>query len=435
MALAPVPAVDPHLGVALRRRFEELGITRDAIQERTERGDNLRGPFEPTRRARIEDDELTVAVRFFFCGSPETPIDLELSLGPGLFLAACDAGLFVQREDERWIMPFHLRPVRGLWLFGDHLRSDAGEGGEASDAVMGAGETTGILFEASHCADVRSRRILDLGCGAGSLALLLAGGDHKIIGTDINPRAVELARWNASMNGLGDVEFREGNLFEPVAFEQPFDLIVSQPPYYPLPRESDASLIYLHGGQRGDELATQILEEVSGHLSQNGRALVFTSWPSDVARKAPAGMRVLELTTNRREVHGTRQSLTVLEHSYQSRWTQFTVPADDWGQIRPARIDSLLAADDLLHCPQTGFVEAVLRLPHGVAMSREAEAIILRYPPESLVGTIQIDEALWRALSSVDTAPDVRRALAMGVSELSVRKALARGLLLVRQGN
>jgi SAM-dependent methyltransferase len=428
MGLAPVPVPVPYLVASLRQRFEELGITREALRQRTEGGDDLKGSLTPTRQATFKDDSLSVAVRFFFCGSPETPVDLELVLGPTLFLAACDAGLFVEGEDQRWVMPFHLRPVRGLWLFSDYLGLDAA-------GVMGADETTGILFEASYQASTFNR-ILDLGCGAGTLALLLADRRREVIGTDINPRAIALARWNAALNGLDTVEFRQGNLFEPVATDQPFDLIVSQPPYYPAPEEPGNSLTYLHGGQRGDELATQILDEVSGRLSTGGRALVFTSWPIERPRVAPPGMRGLELTTNRREPHGTRQSLNVLEHSTGSRWTTFAtfaVPPTDWDQIRPSRIDSLLEADDLSHSSREALHEVVLRLPQGITMSREDDDIILHYPPQALVGTIQIDEPLWRTLTILDSLPTVGRALAAGIPESAVRYALERGLVMVRQ--
>lgn len=97
--------------------------------------------------------------------------------------------------------PYHLRIVRGLYLFSDYL----GEGDP--DAVMGAGETTAILYQAAKPA--RSvERLLDLSCGAGTLALLLAKDAAEVLATDINPRAVALGAFNAAINGIRDVEFR-----------------------------------------------------------------------------------------------------------------------------------------------------------------------------------------------------------------------------------
>ena len=43
-------------------------------------------------------------------------------------------------------------------------------------------------------------------------------------------RALAFAAFNAALNGVGNIEFREGSLLEPVTGER-FDLIVSNPPY------------------------------------------------------------------------------------------------------------------------------------------------------------------------------------------------------------
>ena len=64
--------------------------------------------------------------------------------------------------------------------------------------------------------------------------LSLAAKVDRVIGTDINPRAVALSRINAALNGIGNVEFREGDMFAPVAGET-FDLIISQPPFVSTP--------------------------------------------------------------------------------------------------------------------------------------------------------------------------------------------------------
>jgi len=77
--------------------------------------------------------------------------------------------------------------------------------------------------------------ILDLGTGSGALALALAKDLEKarVWATDISGAALETARANARQLGLENrIEFREGDLWEPVQKEQiGFDLIVSNPPY------------------------------------------------------------------------------------------------------------------------------------------------------------------------------------------------------------
>ena len=58
-------------------------------------------------------------------------------------------------------------------------------------------------------------RTLDLGTGSGYLAILAARHSGHVLGTDLNARAVAMARFNAQLNRLGNVELAEGNLFEP----------------------------------------------------------------------------------------------------------------------------------------------------------------------------------------------------------------------------
>ena len=112
-------------------------------------------------------------------------------------------------------------------------------------------------------------RGLDLGCGAGTGALSLAAQVDRVIGTDINPRAVALSRINAALNGIGNVEFREGDMFAPVAGEN-FDLIISQPPFVSTP-PGLAAASYESGGARGDELPLRL-------LARNSR-LSREKWP------------------------------------------------------------------------------------------------------------------------------------------------------------
>ena len=52
--------------------------------------------------------------------------------------------------------------------------------------------------------DVRGKRVLDLGCGDGTNAILLAIKGASVLGIDISPRAVEVARRRARLHGVED---------------------------------------------------------------------------------------------------------------------------------------------------------------------------------------------------------------------------------------
>lgn len=80
-------------------------------------------------------------------------------------------------------------------------------------------------------------RVCDLGCGTGLLALLLLQRQRNltVTGLDIQPEAIRLAKLAASENGLTDrLTFRLGDLREAPLPAGAFDLVVCNPPYFPV---------------------------------------------------------------------------------------------------------------------------------------------------------------------------------------------------------
>jgi 16S rRNA (guanine1207-N2)-methyltransferase len=75
------------------------------------------------------------------------------------------------------------------------------------------------------------RQVLDLGCGYGPIGLTIAKllPQARVYMSDINERAIELARLNASANQIGNTVIKSGEGFTPFAGER-FDLIVTNPP-------------------------------------------------------------------------------------------------------------------------------------------------------------------------------------------------------------
>jgi 2-polyprenyl-3-methyl-5-hydroxy-6-metoxy-1,4-benzoquinol methylase len=52
--------------------------------------------------------------------------------------------------------------------------------------------------------DLRGRRVLDVGCGDGSNAVLLAKLGADVTGIDVSPKAIELAKRRAEINGVAE---------------------------------------------------------------------------------------------------------------------------------------------------------------------------------------------------------------------------------------
>lgn len=93
---------------------------------------------------------------------------------------------------------------------------------------------TETLVEAAlaRAPEAATGRLLDLGTGTGAIALAFASErpGWEVLGVDIRPEAVALARHNAERLGLANARFRESDWFAGLSGER-FTLIVSNPPY------------------------------------------------------------------------------------------------------------------------------------------------------------------------------------------------------------
>ena len=96
--------------------------------------------------------------------------------------------------------------------------------------------STDSVLLAAFAAGIRAGRILDLGCGAGVLEVLLAASHPgaEIRGVEIQPEAAALCRRNLVANGLPDgnilcADLREYRALFPAGV---FDLVISNPPYF-----------------------------------------------------------------------------------------------------------------------------------------------------------------------------------------------------------
>lgn len=212
---------------------------------------------------RAQAGDAAIMARVFAYADILDEASLRAALGVELLDALNAAGFFV-REPEGWRSAIRIVPFGGVLVASDPMEADG-------DPVMGPGATTQELLTAMPIP--LGGRVLDVGCGAGSLALCAAkAGAAEITGVDLHPRAVEVARFNATLNGV-DLRLATGDLTAPVAGRE-FDLVVAQPPFVVQPADV-AATTYLHGGPRGDELTMRLFAELPSILAIGGRALVL----------------------------------------------------------------------------------------------------------------------------------------------------------------
>jgi SAM-dependent methyltransferase len=286
-----LPAADRLLGlpaalwIALRDRLREIGFDSEGVRPILSA---VRTPHPAWGRpmvvwhARQRGDVVARALRMLTLGDAVAEGEAKEVLGDVALDALVSTGL-LERTGDGVVSPFRLGVAGQDYILSDDLAQDG-------DAVMGQSATTRLLVGGAVPFSKPVGRALDLGCGAGTLAILLAREGATVVATDVNPRAVLLTRVNARMAGLeGKVDVREGDLFAPVAGET-FDLVVSQPPFMAKPEQS-APQTFLFGGRRGDEVAMRLLAELPAYVAEGGRALVLAEWPM-VPGEPPVEVRV-----------------------------------------------------------------------------------------------------------------------------------------------
>ena len=128
-------------------------------------------------------------------------------------------------------------------------------------------------------------RAVDVGTGSGCLAIACTHQHPSamFVAIDISAAALELARRNAEKHGIVDrIDFRQGDLLEPVAAEGPFDVIVSNPPYIPsgdIPglesgvRDYEPHLA-LDGGADGLRVVSRLIEQAVPLLQPGGHLIL-----------------------------------------------------------------------------------------------------------------------------------------------------------------
>lgn len=176
-------------------------------------------------------------------------------------------GLLQPAEPDHVAARAYLGVRRGLLLFSDWPS-------RRKDPLYVLGQTqTSEKLEA-----LTPRRpfdcMLDLGTGNGLLALLGAQHCRQVVATDINPRAINLARFNARVNRIENIDFRLGSWFEPVGTES-FNLITCNPPFVMSPHSQS---LYRDGGFEADGLMKMLAQEMPAHLAPGGIGLFIGNW-------------------------------------------------------------------------------------------------------------------------------------------------------------
>ena len=201
---------------------------------------------------------------------------------------------------------FPARPIGRFWVHGSHIEGPAPEGTLPIELdaglAFGSGEhasTEGCLLALERLARRRRfRRILDLGCGSGILAIAAARlWTARVIAADIDPVAVAVARANAERNGVGHrirALASDGYGNPLVRAGGPYQLIVANILADPLCALARATARHLAPGGALvlsgllDRQAPRVLEAHRRHHLALQARIDVTIWTTLVLRRRPA---------------------------------------------------------------------------------------------------------------------------------------------------
>jgi release factor glutamine methyltransferase len=154
------------------------------------------------------------------------------------------------------------------------------------DVLIPRPDTETLVGECLRLAkEMPAPAVLDVGTGSGAIAVSVAK-QHKtaaVTATDVSAAALAVARRNAAKHGVEErIRFLEGDVFAPLAADERFDFVLSNPPY--IAHADVAKLetgvrdyephLALDGGPDGFALFDRLVSGAPAHLKPGGYLIV-----------------------------------------------------------------------------------------------------------------------------------------------------------------
>ena len=282
-ALSLIPPLDDDWPILWKfaDRLRELGYTEEGVSQAMGLVDHSTRDVSlwPVHLRRCREQAKTnpcglLAAFFFFEEAVPRP-QLEELLGEDVVDVLDRLFLVDQYDDGSMFFRFYLFPLLGRLILTDGHISNRNH----LDQVYPLGSDSHSLARLAPRPKVGSS--LDLCTGSGVHAILASSHSQRPFGLDINPRALDFARFNATWNKLENVEFLQSDCYQGVNSETlrgpcQFELITANPPFVPTP---ETISLCRGGGLSGEEVTERIIRGLPAMLSPDGTFSMITNVP------------------------------------------------------------------------------------------------------------------------------------------------------------
>jgi methylase of polypeptide subunit release factors len=217
----------------------------------------------------LEPNRLNVLFRWFWIGSTVEESTVRAVIPERILSLFLKSGLVIV-EENGLSSPIRISPFEKFLILSDH--AVARKGSLRTDTVLWPNPTSMLCHHLSM--QTHFGRLLDLGTGNGILALAASTHSGSVVATDLNARARIFCEFNAALNGITNIEFREGSAYEPVQNDR-FDLILANPPFFVTPT---VRRVYSDNGMELDGFCRKLVQEAHQHLNEGGYCQMLLEW-------------------------------------------------------------------------------------------------------------------------------------------------------------
>jgi len=251
--------------------FENAGYTEPNLRSCMGSGEllskQLRNEVRLLDRTR-EATPANILIRWFWLARTQTLEEVAPLISERFLTLLLACGL-LRADPEGLTANAMLLPYDQFLVASDHPAAI-----ERQDAGMVLWPNPTSKFLTRFAVRRRSRATLDLGTGSGILSLGAARYSDQVVATDLNQRAVEFAQFNASFNGVRQIEVLAGDCFEPVAGRS-FDLILCNPPFFITP---ETDYMFCDNPMELDQFSRRLVKEGPAYLNEGGYMEMLCEW-------------------------------------------------------------------------------------------------------------------------------------------------------------